>query len=147
MFTCINWPPFASYLILSNWHMMQTCCVYLIYGGLGFSHLTLRIFAFQTAACFICHLKVNKLEWHKCHPYFTVICQMPTCEAIFSSAQIGGKLKVFLLGAIYTRKPQNGGKWAETSWSCTSCITSIPSMILMWSPVHDQDLLLELSFD
>ena len=78
---------------------------------------------------------------------FTVVCQMPTFEAIFSSAQIGGKLKVFLLGAIYTRKPQNGGKWAETSWSCTSCITSISSMILMWSPVHALDLLLELAFD
>lgn len=47
--------------------------------------------------------------------YFVVLCQMPTCEACFSSAQIGGKLKVFLLGAIYTRKPQNGGKRAEIS--------------------------------
>lgn len=42
--------------------MMQTCCVYLIYGGLGFSHLTSRIFAFQTAASFTCHLKVKNLE-------------------------------------------------------------------------------------
>ena len=39
-------------------------------------------------------------------PYFLVVCQMPTCEIMFSAAQIGGKLKVFLLGAIYTGKSQ-----------------------------------------
>jgi len=83
--------------------MMQTCCVYLIYGGLGFSHPTLRIFAFQTAACFICHLK------------------------------IGGKLKVFLLGAIYTRKPQNGGQ----SWKrCYKRVSSLRLRHYPQAPFH-----------
>ena len=41
---------------------------------------------------------------------------MPTCEIMFSAAQIGEKLKVFLLGAIYTWKPQNGGNEVRTSY-------------------------------
>uniref|UniRef100_A0A0A9GE47 Uncharacterized protein n=1 Tax=Arundo donax TaxID=35708 RepID=A0A0A9GE47_ARUDO len=64
--------------------MMQTCCVCLIYGGLGSSHLILRIIAFQTAAYFVCHLKIR------------------------------GKLKVFSLGVICTGKHQNGGRsWKQ----------------------------------
>jgi hypothetical protein len=59
-------------------------------------------------------------------PYFLVVCQMPTCEIMFSAAQIGGKLKVFLLDAIYTGKPQNGGNEVMNQlWSFTRCIPSI----------------------
>ncbi|XP_008643456.1 meiotic recombination protein SPO11 isoform X5 [Zea mays] len=82
----------------SNWHMMQTCCVSLIYGGLEFSHLILKNIAFQTAAYFVCHLK------------------------------IGGKLKAFLLGAIYTGKPQNGGQ----SWK--QCCKRVSSLRLRHYP-------------
>ncbi|XP_040377862.1 meiotic recombination protein SPO11-1 isoform X2 [Oryza brachyantha] len=71
------WPPIN--LVHCNWRMMQISYVYLICGGLGSSHLILRIIAFQSAAYFTCHLK------------------------------IGGKLKEFSRGVTCTGKPHNGG--------------------------------------
>jgi hypothetical protein len=59
---------------------MQISCVCLIFGGLGSSHLILRIIAFQTAAYFTCRLKTE------------------------------GKLKEFSQGVTCTGKPHNGGK-------------------------------------